>query len=266
MDQKDIIDAVRACDHFRLRNLAGSMSIDDQSDRLVVGSFPLTHPYGCFINRESPVTIVTPKAVSQAGVGNYGWHLALFGGFNYVSREVELNPDNPFDYYNLTSKNGDKNFGAFLKDLQSLNSKWVIFVLAKKEPDLSCHFLYGAKRGDTSYDDPDIWVKDVETFDATSHALEDVWKQHEVRSTWSAFKRSKNYIGREIGDTNSFTIRVSYNILLRYPKKMSLALATAKELKARLDPEHPFTADPKWKEHGYGYHGLQNACNENSLL
>ena len=192
--------------------------------------------------------------------------ISWFGGFNYVSREVELNPDNPFDYYNLTSKNGDKNFGAFLKDLQSLNSKWVIFVLAKKEPDLSCHFLYGAKRGDTSYDDPDIWVKDVETFDATSHALEDVWKQHEVRSTWSAFKRSKNYIGREIGDTNSFTIRVSYNILLRYPKKMSLALATAKELKARLDPEHPFTADPKWKEHGYGYHGLQNACNENSLL
>ena len=123
---------------------------------------------------------------------------------------------------------------------------------------MSCHFLYGAKKDDKSYDDPNIWIKDVKTFDDASHALEDLWKKHDVRATWSAFKRSKNYIGKQIGETNAFTIRMSYNILLRYPKKMSLALDTAKELKARLDPEHPFKADPEWKKKGeYGYHGLE---------
>ncbi len=261
MDQKDIIDAVRACKHFRLRNLAGSMSIDDQTDRLVVESFPLNQPYGCLVKRKSTVTIVAPRAVSQAGTGNFAWHLALFGGFNYISREVELNPDVPFDYYNNIdnpdNRKTDSNFGVFLDDLKGLNSKWVIIILATKmEPDMSCHFLYGARKGDASYDDPTITIKDVDTFDAVSHALAECWKKHKVSSTWSAFSRCKNYMGKQIGDTNAFTIRVSYNILLRYPQKMSLALDTAKVLKAQLAAEHPFKEDPTWKDPGYGYHGF----------
>ena len=256
MDQKDIIDAVRACDHFRLRNLAGSMSIDDQTDRLVVESFPLNRPYGCLINRYSPVTIVAVRAVAEAGAGNYAWHLALFGGFNYVSREVELKPDQPTDYYNSLDREKDPHYGLFMDDLKSLNSRWVIFILSKKEPDLSCHFLYGALRGDTTYDDPKITVRDVETFDTVSHALAEAWAAREVRSTWSAFKRCKNFLGRELEESNAFTIRISYNILIRYPGKMALALETAKILKSRLDPEHPFEEDPAWKDHGYGYQGL----------
>ena len=47
IEHEGIIDAVNKAEDFRLRNLAGSMPIEERQDRLVVELFPLNKTYGC---------------------------------------------------------------------------------------------------------------------------------------------------------------------------------------------------------------------------
>ena len=258
LDTKDIIDAVNKAEDFRLRNLAGSMPIEEQQDRLVVELFPLNRPYGSFIDRDSDITIVCPTAVTEAGCGNFAFHLALFGGFNYVSRELDAHPDAHFSYYNIPKDaSEDPYIGQFKADILSLNSKWVIFVTAAVDRQPMCHFIYGAKKGDTTYDDPDITVKDIDAFKAVSARLAETMKTYDVESVWSdRAGNSSMYIGRHVGDVNAFTLRLSYKTLLWHPDKMNIALDAAKAILATLELSRPFKEMDEWKRAGEGYEGL----------
>lgn len=261
MDTKDIIDAVNAAPDFRLRNLAGSMILDEQQDRLVVEHFIVNKPYGCCLNRDSDVTIVCPTAVEKAGCGNFAFHLAMFGGFNYVSREVEVNPDEPFSYYTISQEEAEgkekEHLKAFLDDICSLSSKWVIFIVPSKDETPMCHFLYGAKRGDTGYENPDITIKDIDTFKAVSSNLAEKFKKYGVDSVWSDKPNSSSMnIARHVGDTNAFTLRLSYKTLLWHRKKMNIALDAAKAILATLTPGRPFKEESIWKQAGNGYENL----------
>ena len=90
IDTNDIIEAVKESKDFRLRNLATAQPLGSVvNDRLVVEHFPINTPYGCKVDCGSNVTIVSTSSVSEAGIGNFSWYLALYGGFNYVSKEVE---------------------------------------------------------------------------------------------------------------------------------------------------------------------------------
>lgn len=88
IDTKDIIDAVRSSDEYRLCNLASAQPADQSpQDRLVIESSPtegLTS-YGCCIDRGCKVTIVDPSAYLEVGSGHFAYYLVLFGGFNYIS-------------------------------------------------------------------------------------------------------------------------------------------------------------------------------------
>ena len=90
MTEKDVIDAIMYNPPFRLRNLASAETKGNKSvDQLVIEMFPYNRPYGALINRHSNVTSACPSAVDEAGIGNLGYYLALFGGFNYISKEIE---------------------------------------------------------------------------------------------------------------------------------------------------------------------------------
>lgn len=258
MDTKDIIDAINASKDFRLRNLAGSMLMGEQQDRLVVEHFPINRSYGCFINRGSEITIVCPTAVSEAGSGNFSFHLALFGGFNYVSREIDANPDDPFSYYNIPKEEStDPYIGQFLTDIKSLGSKWVIFITAAVDENPMCHFIYGAKKGDTSYVDPNITVKDVNAFKEVSTRLADALAPFGVESLWSdKAGNSSMYIGRHVGDTNAFTMCLSYKTLLWHRQKMNMAFEEAKVVHVFLEPRRELRVEESWKMGGDGYDGL----------
>lgn len=102
MNQDEIIAAVNNCPDMRLMNTASAHHSEAKaSDELVVVSFPLNNEYGCFLDRNSDVTIVAPAAVSEIGTGGFAFNLAAMGGFNYVSRELTPNPDDPFGFYTL---------------------------------------------------------------------------------------------------------------------------------------------------------------------
>ena len=162
MKDDEIIEAVNNCPDMRLMNLAITQRNEDMpQDRLVVVNFPLNNEYGCCIDRGSDVTIVAPVAVTEPGTGSFAFSLAAMGGFNYVSKELTPNPDDPFGFYTMQKsklalidesdmkKEVESQALHFMADLNVLknNSKtnerkhWFIFVMGTtKSTECQAHF------------------------------------------------------------------------------------------------------------------------------
>ena len=147
----DLIEAVANCPDMRLVNLASCDRPENHpQDRIAVVHFPLNREYGCCLDRGSDVTIVAPVAVTETGTGNFAFSLAAMGGFNYVSKEISPNPDDPFGFYSMKKSNleliddYDKKEDVesqalhFLHDLRALKERserrdrrhWFVFVMA----------------------------------------------------------------------------------------------------------------------------------------
>ena len=158
MSADSVIETVNFCPDFRLQNMSTVLRRAEEEDRLVVEHFPLNTEYGCFLDRKSNVTIVSPT--TTLGTGNSAFSLAAMGGFNYVSKEIEPYPDEPFSFYLMLKKNlkliGDYSLKEdvesqalhYINDLKRLkkNSEergqkhWFIFVLGTtKSIDCQVH-------------------------------------------------------------------------------------------------------------------------------
>lgn len=162
MTNDEIIAAVNNCPDMRLMNLATTMRREEKpQDRLVVVHFPLNKEYGCHIDRGADVTIVAPAAITEPGTGSFAFSMAAMGGFNYVSKELAPNPDDPFGFYSMQKSNlaliGDYDTKEdvesqalhFMEDLKTLkqNSEkngrrhWFIFIMGTtKSVDCQVHF------------------------------------------------------------------------------------------------------------------------------
>ena len=151
MTNDEIIKAVNNCPDMRLMNTLPTQAHESNSnDDLVVVSFPLNNEYGCCLDRGSDVTIVAPAAVTELGTGSFAFSLAAMGGFNYVSREISPNPDDPFGFYSMQKsklnlindydikENVESQALHFMDDLRSLKNRsekagrnhWFLFLLA----------------------------------------------------------------------------------------------------------------------------------------
>ena len=103
LDTKDVMDVCREFDEFRLKNLAQALPTEEEpTDRLVVEHFPINRDYGCCINRGSNVTIFSTSSHAELGAGWFTYYLAKFGGFNYISKDIEVDPDEMDSYFNIT--------------------------------------------------------------------------------------------------------------------------------------------------------------------
>lgn len=273
IDTKDIIESVESCDNMRLRNLATTQPLGDHAhDRLVVEHFPKNTAYGCKIDRGSNVTIVSTSSVQEAGIGNFAYYLALYGGFNYVSKEIEVDADEPFSYYNIASEDGDENVGAFLNDIKAMersDKNWIIFLLSAsgaEEPEYptQMHWLHGAKRGDASYEDPNITVRDCERYhamyvDASAMMQEKYQLQSDQQQYHTA--SSKMYIGRHVQNSdkevNAFTLRMAFSVSVWNDKRISIAHDLASVMRQHFCSS-TIEENAAWKEKGIGYDCLTN--------
>lgn len=273
IDTKDILDAVEASGNMRLRNLATTQPLGERAhDRLVVEHFPVNTAYGCKIDRNSNVTIVSTSSVQEAGIGNFAYYLALYGGFNYVSKEVEVDADEPFSYYNIASEDGDKNIGAFLNDIKAMahsDKNWVVFLLSAsgaEEPEYPTliHWLHGAKRGDASYDDPNITVKDCATYHAmVTDACAMLSDRYQLESDQQQYHTaaSKMYIGRHVQvdskETNAFTLRMAFAVTVWNDKRISIAHDIAAVMHQHFCG-NTIEENAAWKEKGIGFDNIIN--------
>lgn len=102
LSMEEILDIVHDSNNFRLCNMAKTVAREKRPlDKIVVENFYTNTAYGCKIDRNSDVTIVSTSSYDEPGMGNVAYYLSMMGGFNFISKEAESNPLHHISYYNI---------------------------------------------------------------------------------------------------------------------------------------------------------------------
>ena len=246
ISESDIIETVKESDCLHLYNLANAVNrAEKPEDKIVVVNYLRNTPYGCCIDRGSKVTIVSTSGFTEPMTSWFAYHVAKIGGFNYVAKEVEVDPDNPITYYNISNENDCPNLRQFLDDINQLSAKsssWVIpFLGAEGTSDrpTQWHFCYASTKHDSTYNDPKKTIIDTQKFEqlyqAISKHFEENYNQHCDKNEWYAI--GPNNISRHLACPDSFTIRIESRLFVFDSAFLQYAKDLADLLNAQLEPE-----------------------------
>ena len=273
--EADIIKTVIQNKEFRMRNLASSQPTKDYPvDRWAVELLPLDeytvdgipiqrygigeqHSLtGIYIDRQSPVTIIAPTAASENSIGFFAYYLAQFGGFNYISKEFEMDVNSPMSFFNITDDDKVKPFIKQIKDLNKGNVKWnVVIISSESIHDSQFHFIHKyeneGKQKSTIQDDASFktfsenFSNEMKTtFNYTSDLDSDYYKQ------------KSNNITVKVGggtDTNAFTLRIAYSVTTWSNRPTPIITTMAKIIKNFLGDPSKNLNEESWKEKGFGF-------------
>ena len=299
MDMNDIIDTCNKFDEFRLKNLADVHSDeDDADDRFVIEHCPLNRSYGCFVPRGSKVTIVSTGSFDEVGMGWFTYYLAKMGGFNYLSKELEVDTDELDSFYNLSEKplydkkplsaydeKKDKEAVEILKDKQARRddfladlrsaisspsgggqeeASWVIIItehLKTKENQTDFHFANSQKKGmETTINDIETYQNLFEQFDAAMRT--DFGLDSVISSSrYPLLKKNLGYtIRKDISNANVFVLRPSSELVNFNDRKLAIAYRMASIISQQLDGGRGIDPDDvkDFKETGFGYRKVEN--------
>ena len=267
IDMKDIFDICREYPEFRLKNLAEAISDEEHpEDCFVVEHYPLNRPYGYCINRQSRVTIVSTSSCLENGTGWFTYYLAKFGGFNYVSKDIEVDLDELDSFYNLTDEplyekrpradynvktnkealevldQKENNRRAFLDDIRMLvagEDSWVILVTAQiKNSDnpIDFHFANARKDGtDSTIINELLYQQLCQRFNELMTG--DFELKSDMHST--RYPLTKNNLGYKLSKQgircNTFVLRPSCDIVNFDNRKLLVAFRTAQLFSEMLD-------------------------------
>ena len=268
LKEDEILDAVAISDKFRLINLSSTAIPEERvTDLLAVEHFPVNTVYGQCIDRKSKVTIFSPSNIGDPIIGWWAYYLAKIGGFNYVSREVgETRPYNSFYLYKNDNTTGREECMADLNRLLDSEDKWVFSVLAASggsEPayPTQFHFTYGAKKGDETYDDPNITLNDIPAFDAlykefatlleTDYSLSADRQRYHTNANAAYFARHLEH------KVNAVALRVAWSVTVRDARAIQIAQSLAQSINQNINhTDNP--VDPELKIKAIGYEGYNN--------
>ena len=285
MEIKDIFEVCQKYPEFRVKNLAEAIS-DEQypEDRFVLEHYPLNSPYGCCINRDSRVTIVSTSSFAENGTGWFTYYLAKLGGFNYISKDIEVDPDELDSFYNISDEplydkkplsdydeKKDKdavkvlnektaNRQAFFDDLNEMTNgedSWVILFVAHIKSSMNTvdfHFANAKKDGsDSTVHQQDVYQKLIQLLSdmlQTDYAMtSDLHSQR--------FPLTKNNLGYRLQQKNivcnSFVIRPSCDVIDFDNRRLLIAYRMATIISQQLDGGRGIQPDDDFKETGFGY-------------
>ncbi len=292
MTLEDIIDTCKEFPEFRLKNLAAAKTQEDMApDRLIVELVPLgDRHYGCYIPRQSNVTIVCPSSYRGVGIGWFTYYLALFGGFNYLSKEFEADESEPDSYLDFSkepvfdgktraeyekNKDNEEDFDEavetldkkkqfrdeFLEDLQKASAaEWVIIVVSQmvnSNNPADFHFSDARKDGsDSIVDNQETYGRFKEEFARKMKEGFDL--ETSISSTrYPVMKKNLGYtIRREFNKhANVFVLRPSSDMVNFNTGKLAIDYEMARLISAFFDGGRgPRPEDvAELKAAGFGY-------------
>lgn len=260
MDLRDIMDAAEKFPEYRLANLATIQTpAENPQDRVVVLHSPINRPYGCCIDRKSKITIIVPSGQAELATEWFGYHVAQFGGFNFISKSIKHDNDNPHSYFNMTDihpeeaktkeekhilsleQNNQKEFFEDLKVLSSGEDHWNIYLLhVVTNSSLRgnhTHFNSAMANGKNPT------VHATETYQALKQALVGVLNDYEFQCTTDDSVRfpfsDKNVSYRLQKDgisPNSFSMRVGAHIMATHTFRDVIAYRFAEQIASIINP------------------------------
>lgn len=267
LKEDEILDAVAIDDRFRLINLSCTQPAEmHPQDLLAVEHYPLNTPYGCCIDRGSKVTIFTPSNIVDPVAGWWGYYLAKIGGFNFISRELGVTRPYTSFYQYKPEKLAEyqEEFMADLNKLAPSEDCWVITAMPSSgasEPTYPTefHFGYGAKKGDETYNDPNITLNDVPAFDtfynAFSQLLTDKYQLSADRQRYHNNSVKTLFVRHLAHKVNAISLRVAWSVTCWDMRAIQIAEDLANEINHHiLHTEHTLSPDLKVKDIAYdGY-------------
>lgn len=266
LKEDEIFDAVANCDEFRFINVSSTATKEENVvDQLGVEHYPLNTPYGLCIDRGSKITIFAPSNLVDPIMGWWSYYVAKIGGFNYVSREVgQKRPYVSFYILTDTPTEGKEECMADLNRLLNSDDKWVVTLLAASganEPayPTQFHWTYGAKKGDETYDDPNITIHDVPTFDALykefSGLLESKYQLTADHQRYHTNAQT-GYFARNLEHkVNAIALRVAWSVTARDMRAIQIAQDLAELMNKHIC--HQLNPDvPELKQKGIGYNEI----------
>ena len=263
MTLDDIIETCNEYEDFRLKNLTAALSDEESAaDRFIVEHFPLNRPYGCCIPRGSKVTIVCPTGYSEVGIGWFSYYLAKFGGFNYISKEIEAECSEPDSFFNLspmTLEVQKANREAFLKDLNDIASEWVIIIVEHLKDSVNqvdFHFSDALKDGSA------LTVVDQGAYKAFAERFAAEMKEafnletNTCSMRYPLLKKNLAYtLQKTHPESNYFVLRPSSELINFNSSKLAIAFLAAQLMSEKFDDGRGMTdadaADLKKKKVGY---------------
>lgn len=258
--EEEILDAVSVSKDMRLINLAVTRPLGEYSDdRLAVELFPLNTMYGCRIDRGSAVTIVAPSNCVDPVIGHFAYHVALFGGFNYLSREI--GQQRPYRSFYLFDKEEEiEGLPEFMADLHSFNSRWIITLLAasgSNEPDYpeQLHFGYGGKKGDEAWESDIMHEPEAmqQLYTSLNCRIEtDYGFKSECQKVYDT-SSPRNYIRHLSQPVNALFLRLAWSLTCWDYRRIAIAATLAEIMHKELDPENAFYCPECLKEKRIGY-------------
>ena len=251
---EDILEAVKESNCLHLYDMVNAMNAADHPEsKLVLINYMKNTPYGCCIDRGSKVTIVSTSGPTEPSTGWLAYHIAKLGGFNYVSKEIETDLDNPTSYYNIPANTKCPNVKLFVDDITRLAARpdsWVIPILGATgllSRPTQFHFCYNSNKHDSSYDDPKSLVKDYAMFDSMYNALDEMlvtkYGYHSDKNEWYAI--GKENIGHHITAGNVFTLRVECFVWMIDNRFLAVIKDVAETMHAALEPERELVTPPE---------------------
>lgn len=245
MTTDEIVEAVNSdfAPYFRLVDTSTSIPMNRQgNDTLAVEHFMVNRPYGCLIDRGSPVTIISPSSYIDMGIGNWSFYLALTGGFNYISREKGDRAASRSFFMHDTPESvpGLTEFIDDLKGLLSRRGAWSITTLVASgalEPEYptQIHFQIGGQKGDKAMGGDGLFVKDIERYTAFHNSLSGRMKTEFGLTTdhqqYHDSSSPRNFLHKGyFANENNVIVRIEWDKILWSPQRILLAKAFAEEI------------------------------------
>ncbi len=261
----DIIETCNEFDEFRLKNQTAALGDEEMAaDRFIVEHFPLNRKYGYCKSRQSKVTVACPTSWDEVGIGWFAYYMAKMGGFNYISKEIEVDNSDPDSYYNLSpqppTEAQTENREAFLNDLKGFpNTEWVIIIaehLKTSTNPTDFHFADDLKNHTAST------VDDQKNYQQFITRFSETMKEEFGLSTMSRspryplLKKNLAYKIREMHpQTNVFVLRPSSELMNFNTRKLAIAYRMARLISEQFDGGRGMTdADmADLKKGGFGY-------------
>lgn len=245
LQKNEVIEAVKASPEFSLYNLAKAYNAEDEpADRIVVVNCPHNRPYGCCIDRKSRVTIVSTSGHDEPITSWVAYHLAKIGGFNYVSKEIDCNLDNPTSFYTVLDPHSNPDLEAFLDDVNRLSARpdsWVIpmaFCVGPKSREHKVHLCFN-KRKEPGFSGELCTVRDSDTFDSFvsefSAIMESRYAMPVDRNEY--YGVSKDNILHRIACNNGFALRMECYLIYFAADKMSKIKDMADIINKHFEPD-----------------------------
>ena len=260
--EDEILDAVNISKDMRLINLAVTRPLGEyRDDRLAVELFPLNTPYGCCIDRSSKITIVAPSNVVDPVIGHFAYHLALIGGFNYLSREK--GQQKPYrSYYLFDDEQAIEGLSEYMADLRKLTARegaWAITMLAasganESEYPEQMHFEYGGQKGDDSFASDLAPTEDLQKlYNALSIPLREQYGIQIANQKYHDTSSPRNF-NRKIGQpVNGLMLRIAWSVTCWDYRRIQIAATMADIIHHELDSNNMKYRPDNLKQKTIGY-------------